>query len=77
KAQQRMLSLFFANPGDALRLMAELRWFIAELRCHLLPDWETLPYDAFSQHQELVSERLDTLYDVYYTNKTMPKKREV
>src|SRR3546814_556725 len=28
-----------------------------ELRCHLLPDWETLPYDAFSPPQDLVSER--------------------
>ena len=34
------------------------------LRCHLLPDWETLPYDAFSPHQDLVSERLATLYEV-------------
>lgn len=35
-----------------------------KLRCHLLPDWETLPYDAFSPHQDLVSERLATLYEV-------------
>ncbi|MDP3841535.1 MAG: transcription-repair coupling factor [Oxalobacteraceae bacterium] len=34
------------------------------LRCHLLPDWETLPYDAFSPHQDLVSERLATLYEI-------------
>ncbi|PUA18550.1 transcription-repair coupling factor [Glaciimonas sp. PCH181] len=36
----------------------------SNLRCHLLPDWETLPYDAFSPHQDLVSERLATLYEV-------------
>ena len=36
----------------------------APLRCHLLPDWETLPYDAFSPHQDLVSERLATLHEV-------------
>jgi transcription-repair coupling factor (superfamily II helicase) len=30
----------------------------------LLPDWETLPYDAFSPHQDLVSERLATLYRI-------------
>ncbi len=35
-----------------------------KLRCHLLPDWETLPYDAFSPHQDLVSERLATLYEI-------------
>ena len=28
----------------------------------LLPDWETLPYDALSPHQDIVSERLATLY---------------
>jgi len=27
-----------------------------------LPDWETLPYDYFSPHQDIVSERLQTLY---------------
>ena len=34
------------------------------LRVALLPDWETLPYDHFSPHQDLVSERLATLYRV-------------
>jgi transcription-repair coupling factor (superfamily II helicase) len=31
------------------------------LRVHMLPDWETLPYDHFSPHHDLVSERLATL----------------
>jgi transcription-repair coupling factor (superfamily II helicase) len=26
------------------------------------PDWETLPYDRFSPYQDIVSERLATLY---------------
>jgi transcription-repair coupling factor (superfamily II helicase) len=26
------------------------------------PDWETLPYDVFSPHQDITSERLETLY---------------
>src|SRR5690606_32766604 len=68
KSQQRMLAIVVANPGDAQRLLAEIPWFggSAEqpLRCHLLPDWETLPYDAFSPHEDLVSERLATLYEV-------------
>jgi transcription-repair coupling factor (superfamily II helicase) len=34
------------------------------LRVRLLPDWETLPYDSFSPHHDLVSERLATLYAV-------------
>ncbi|MEB0138605.1 MULTISPECIES: transcription-repair coupling factor [unclassified Undibacterium] len=68
KAQQRMLTVFVANPGDAQRLLAEIPWFNAELRCHLLPDWETLPYDAFSPHQDLVSERLASLYEIQNGN---------
>lgn len=66
KSQQRMLAIVVANATDAQRLLAEIPWFgnKAELRCHLLPDWETLPYDAFSPHQDLVSERLATLYEI-------------
>ena len=72
KSQQRMLALVVANATDAQRLLSEIPWFAeqgdaapnAALRCHLLPDWETLPYDAFSPHQDLVSERLATLYEI-------------
>ena len=68
KAQHRMLAVVVANATDAQRLLAEIPWFVdksqSDLRCHLLPDWETLPYDAFSPHQDLVSERLATLHEV-------------
>jgi transcription-repair coupling factor (superfamily II helicase) len=30
----------------------------------LFPDWETLPYDTFSPHQDLISERLATLWRI-------------
>ena len=30
--------------------------------CAVFPDWETLPYDTFSPHQDLISERLATLW---------------
>ncbi|GGX27852.1 transcription-repair coupling factor [Undibacterium squillarum] len=64
KADKRMLTVLVANPGDAQRLLEEIPCFAPELRCHLLPDWETLPYDAFSPHQDLVSERLATLHEI-------------
>jgi transcription-repair coupling factor (superfamily II helicase) len=68
KAQQRMLAIIVANASDAQRLRSEIPWFGSsdnvELRCHVLPDWETLPYDAFSPHQDLVSERLATLHEI-------------
>jgi transcription-repair coupling factor (superfamily II helicase) len=44
------------------RLAEEIPWFGPGLRVSVLPDWETLPYDHFSPHQDLVSERLATLY---------------
>src|SRR5207302_1396918 len=53
-----------ATALDAQRLVDELAWFSPELRVCLLPDWETLPYDQFSPHQDLVSERLATLYRI-------------
>lgn len=31
---------------------------------HIFPDWETLPYDIFSPHEDLISERLKTLYQL-------------
>jgi transcription-repair coupling factor len=48
------------SAADAQRLLGELQWFAPQLRVGLLPDWETLPYDSFSPHQDLISERLAT-----------------
>ena len=48
----------------AQRLLDEIRFFDPGLRVHMLPDWETLPYDHFSPHQDLVSQRLATLHHV-------------
>ena len=33
------------------------------------PDWETLPYDTFSPHQDIISDRLRTLYNLHDLNK--------
>ncbi len=68
KAEGRMLTIVVADAPDAQRLLTEILWFGQTggdaLRCHMLPDWETLPYDAFSPHQDLVSERLATLHEI-------------
>ncbi|MFN4148699.1 MAG: transcription-repair coupling factor, partial [Rhodocyclaceae bacterium] len=60
----RLLVVITASPLEAQRLVEEIGWFAPHLRTHLLPDWETLPYDHFSPHQELVSERLATLFAI-------------
>ena len=51
------------SARDAERLTAELRFYLGgrELPVLSLPDWETLPYDLFSPHQDIISERLATL----------------
>jgi transcription-repair coupling factor (superfamily II helicase) len=58
------LVVIAANALEAQRLMEEIPFFSPKLRVHLLPDWETLPYDHFSPHQDLVSERLATLHHI-------------
>jgi transcription-repair coupling factor (superfamily II helicase) len=58
------LVVICAQAADTQRLCEETAWFDPELRTLLLPDWETLPYDHFSPHSDLVSERLATLYQI-------------
>ena len=43
----------------------ELKYFCSahtQLPVFSLPDWETLPYDNFSPHQDIISERLSALF---------------
>jgi transcription-repair coupling factor (superfamily II helicase) len=61
---EKPLGIITATAQDAQRLVDEIAWFSPGLRVCLLPDWETLPYDQFSPHQDLVSERLATLYRI-------------
>lgn len=49
------------NSAEAQRLQEDLAFFCAQLPRLSLPDWETLPYDYFSPHQDIISERLATL----------------
>jgi transcription-repair coupling factor (superfamily II helicase) len=53
-----------ADPADTQRLEGELPFFAPGLRVAVFPDWETLPYDTFSPHQDLISERLATLWRI-------------
>ncbi|UCB31388.1 transcription-repair coupling factor [Duffyella gerundensis] len=53
--------LITPDMQTALRLHDEIRQFTRE-PVNSLADWETLPYDSFSPHQEIISSRLSTLY---------------
>lgn len=57
------LAVICHSAQDAQRLSEEIGAFYPEVKLRLLPDWETLPYEAFSPHQDLVSERLLSLYE--------------
>ena len=61
---KKSLAIFTETAFEARRLMEEMLWFSPDLKINLLPDWETLPYDHFSPHPDLISERLLTLYQV-------------
>ena len=63
-----LLSLVITRDSpSAQRVEEELRFFLgAETNTEVLlfPDWETLPYDPFSPHQDIISQRLRTLYQL-------------
>lgn len=59
---KQLILILTADPLQAQRLVHEIGLASPELRVRMLPDWETLPYDGFSPHQDLISERLRTLH---------------
>jgi len=63
-AAKTTIAIFTADPADAGRLAEEIGFFAPELRIAVFPDWETLPYDTFSPHEDLISERLATLWKI-------------
>src|SRR3982751_295746 len=64
RARGALLAIFTAEPADAQRLADEIAFFAPDLRSAVFPDWETLPYDSFSPHEDLISERLATLWKI-------------
>lgn len=61
---QRLVVVITSDTPNAVRLESALRFYAGEHNdkpvIHF-PDWETLPYDQFSPHQDIISERLLTL----------------
>ncbi|GAB3515766.1 transcription-repair coupling factor [Photobacterium alginatilyticum] len=49
------------DTQTALRLQPEITQFTG-VEVSVFPDWETLPYDNFSPHQDIISDRLSRLY---------------
>ncbi|WP_281783614.1 transcription-repair coupling factor [Sinimarinibacterium flocculans] len=62
-AHQGLVLALAANEQHAYRLEAELRFFLDDgLALVHLPNTEVLPYDPFSPHQEILSERIAALH---------------
>ena len=58
-----LLVVVVPNLAELVQLEADLGFFVGEeLAIFSVPDWETLPYDHFSPHQDIVSQRLRTLH---------------
>ncbi|MGI5309722.1 transcription-repair coupling factor [Rheinheimera sp. WS51] len=66
KSQPDFYLVVVPDTPTALRLEQELQVFHDESQTPILtlPDWETLPYDVFSPHQDIISQRLKTLYQL-------------
>ena len=59
---KRTLIVCCADAQDVHHLSLEIAWFDPTLRVREFSDWEMLPYDHFSPHPDLVSDRLKALY---------------
>ena len=70
-ADDRLCLVIADSAASASQLARELTFFTAgsDLQVLHLPDWETLPYDVFSPHQDIVSERLHSLYRLPQTRR--------
>lgn len=62
--EKKLKIILTADAEQAIRIQAAWQFFDPAARIMFFPDWETLPYEHFSPHQELVSERLSTLWQL-------------
>ncbi len=70
KTQAGLVVVLTENSQSANQLQENLAFFLDDSSQILtFPEWETLPYDQFSPHQDIVSERLKTLYRLPSINK--------
>lgn len=63
RQQQNFMVVFTESLEQNASIAAAVRFFLQDTDIPVieLPDWETLPYDAFSPHQDIISNRLTTL----------------
>lgn len=60
-----LLVVVAASTTELLQLDVELRFFAGpDMPVNVLSDWETLTYDRVSPHQDIISQRIRTLYSL-------------
>src|SRR5688572_17565168 len=65
EADTRPYLVIARDARELDQLRAELSFFLGDSRpIHALPDWEVLPYDVFSPHPDIISERLAALAEL-------------
>ncbi len=69
--QDGLVVVITDDTASALHLNDQLQFYLRDNEHATLhfPDWETLPYDVFSPHQDIISQRLETLYLLPEINK--------
>lgn len=65
---QNLTVVVTTDTRSAVRLSRVLSELSSQNVC-LFPDWETLPYDTFSPHQEIISSRLSALFHLQNAKK--------
>lgn len=65
------LLIISTDPEYTDKLEREINFFETELNFLPFPDWETLPYDSFSPHTHIISQRIETLYKLSNVNKSL------
>ncbi|HHX0602767.1 TPA: transcription-repair coupling factor [Haemophilus influenzae] len=65
---QNLTVVVTPDTRSAVRLSRVLSELSSQNVC-LFPDWETLPYDTFSPHQEIISSRLSALFHLQNAKK--------
>jgi transcription-repair coupling factor (superfamily II helicase) len=69
-ADSRLYVIVADGARELERLSAELRFYAGDsLSLLTFPDWEVLPYDLFSPHPDITSDRLRALYELPQTKR--------
>ena len=54
-----------SDVQEALNLEQDLIYLLGKEKVWYFPDLETLPYDSFSPHKDIISRRLEIMYQLY------------